>query len=148
LALFTYDLYDSRPLEILGILTYEDSRPKVPKETPWTKLKLEAAIDKTSWIPKLTFYDSGQGETQIILFSPPNPHGMQFFSLTPITLDLAASGQGGRQRADSIIERDDSETARMDDLVKKVGFHFPRHPSQPIQGSEILTMSIDQVYLF
>ena len=73
---------------------------------------------------------------------------MQFFSLTPITLDLAASDRRiGRRRADSVVvdERDDSETARMEGLVAKMALHFPRRKDQPIEGAQILVESIDQV---
>lgn len=73
---------------------------------------------------------------------------MQFFSLTPITLDLAASDlQIGRRRADSVVidERDETETTRIKTLVNKMSLHFPRKEGQPIQGSEILKTSIDQV---
>jgi hypothetical protein len=73
---------------------------------------------------------------------------MQFFSLTPITLDLAASDrQIGRRRADSVVidERDDRETVRMEGLVKKMALHFPRRENQPIEGAQILMESIDQV---
>jgi len=75
---------------------------------------------------------------------------MQFFSLTPITLDLAASDrQIGRRRADSVVidERDDKETARMEGLVTKMALHFPRRKNQPIEGAQILVESIDQVVL-
>jgi hypothetical protein len=110
---------------------------------------MEAAIDSSTWIPKFTFLDTAKVEKQIILFSPPNPHEMQFFSLTPIMLDLAASDQqsGRRQRADSVIidERDEHETVRMENLVSKVALHFPRQQGQPTQGAEILKTIIDQV---
>jgi len=73
---------------------------------------------------------------------------MQFFSLTPITLDLAASDlEQGRRRADSVVidERDEGETKRMAELVKKMTLHFPRREGQPTQGAEILKASINQV---
>lgn len=75
---------------------------------------------------------------------------MQFFSLTPITLDLAASDQKiGRRRADSVVfdERDELETVRMDNLVVKMALHFPKREGQPTQGADILKASIDQVCL-
>ena len=74
---------------------------------------------------------------------------MQFFSLTPITLDLAASDrEQRRRRADSVVvdERDESETARMEQLVQKMALHFPRRQGQPTQGAEVLPASINQVY--
>lgn len=73
---------------------------------------------------------------------------MQFFSLTPITLDLAASDrQIGRRRADSVVvdERDHQETVRMEGLVSKMALHFPRRKNQPIEGAQLLMESIDQV---
>lgn len=147
LALFTYDLYESRPLEVLGILSYED---QIPHNTniPYSRLKLRASIDAASYIPKIAFLDNSKVETQVILFSPPNPHEMQFFSLTPITLDLAASDrEQGRRRADSVVvdERDESESVRMAVLVQKMALHFPRRQGQPTQGAEVLAPSIDQV---
>jgi hypothetical protein len=75
---------------------------------------------------------------------------MQFFSLTPITLDLAASDlANGRRRADSMVidERDQDETARMDVLVRKMAQHFPRRQGMPTHGAEILQSSINQVCL-
>jgi hypothetical protein len=75
---------------------------------------------------------------------------MQFFSLTPITLDLAASDfANGRRRADSMVidERDQNETARMDVLVRKMAQHFPRRQGQPTHGADILQSSISQVCL-
>lgn len=75
---------------------------------------------------------------------------MQFFSLTPITLDLAASDrQIGRRRADSVVvdERDELETVRMNNLVTKMALHFPKRQGQPTQGADILKTSIDQVCL-
>jgi phosphatidylinositol N-acetylglucosaminyltransferase subunit Q len=148
LALFTYDLYESRPLEVLGIISYEDKTPQ-NANIPTSRLKLRASIDAMSPIPKITFLDKSKIETQVILFSPPNPHEMQFFSLTPITLDLAASDrEQGRRRADSVVidERDESETARMELLVQKMGLHFPRKKGQPTQGAAVLPSSIDQVF--
>ena len=76
---------------------------------------------------------------------------MQFFSLTPITLDLAASDrEQGRRRADSVVvdEREETETARMDQLVQKMGLHFPRRQGQPTQGADTLHISINQVCPF
>jgi hypothetical protein len=75
---------------------------------------------------------------------------MQFFSMTPITLDLAASDQKiGRRRADSVVvdERDELENVRMDNLVFKMALHFPKREGQPTQGADILKASIDQVCL-
>lgn len=113
-----------------------------------TRLKLHASIDSLSQFPRIQFSDVSDVEAQIILFSPPNPHEMQFFSLTPITLDLAASDlANGRPRADSMVvdERDQSETARMDVLVQKMGQHFPRREGQPTQGADLLQAAISQV---
>jgi len=146
LALFTYDLYDSRPLEILGTLTYENRTPSNQYISSRARLKLQAAIDPTCLIPRITFFD--KVEIQVILYTPPNPHEMQFFSLTPITLDLAASDQQvGRRRADSVVidERDELETVRMDNLVAKMALHFPKRQGLQTQGAEILKTSIDQV---
>ena len=73
---------------------------------------------------------------------------MQFFSLTPITLDLAASdNEQRRKRSDSVVadERDEIETKRMDTLVQKMALHFPRRTNQPIEGAETLQTSINQV---
>jgi hypothetical protein len=148
--LFTYDLYESRPIEVIGILTYNKnglSNSNIPSQIG---IKLQAAIDSTTYIPKFTFLDTGKVETQVILFSPPNPHEMQFFSLTPITLDLAASDRkNGRPRADSVAidERDELETVRMENLVHKMSLHFPKRQGQPTQGANILRTSIDQVSL-
>ena len=75
---------------------------------------------------------------------------MQFFSLTPITLDLAAADQQNRRRrADSVVvdERDEFENVRMDKLVAKMALHFPTRQGQPTQGADILKPSIDQVDL-
>lgn len=113
-----------------------------------TRLRLHASIDSSASFPRIRFSDVSNVETQIILFSPPNPHEMQFFSLTPITLDLAASDlANGRPRADSMVvdERDQSETARMDVLVQKMGQHFPRREGQPTQGADLLQAAISQV---
>ena len=148
LALFMYDLYDSRPLEVLGTLNYKDKIPTNANVFSQPRLTLRASITTASHIPKISFLDKPKVETQVILFSPPNPHEMQFFSLTPITLDLAASDHDqGRRRADSIVidERNDIETARMDRLVQKMALHFPRRQGQPVQGAETLRASINQV---
>jgi len=148
LALFTYDLYDSRPLEVLGTLTYENRTPSNQYIPSRARLKLQAAIDPTCSIPQIKFLDSTKVEIQVILYTPPNPHEMQFFSLTPITLDLAASDQQvGRRRADSVVidERDEVETVRMDNLVAKMTLHFPKRQGLQTQGAEILKTSIDQV---
>jgi len=148
--LFTYDLYDSRPLEVLGTLTYENRTPSNQYVPSRPRLKLQAALDPTCSIPQITFLDSAKVETQIILYTPPNPHEMQFFSLTPITLDLAASDhQVGRRRADSVVigERDEVENMRMDNLVAKMALHFPKRQGLQTQGAEILKTSIDQVPL-
>jgi hypothetical protein len=136
-------------LEVLGVLVYDGRAPSNSNIPSFTRLKLQAGIDPSTNIPTITFLDKEKVETQIILFSPPNPHEMQFFSLTPITLDLAASDrQNGRARSDSVIidERDDYETARMNDLVNKMSLHFPKRQGQSIQGAEILKTSIDQVH--
>ena len=141
-------MYDSRPLEVLGTLTYEKRGPSNPNISSRTRLKLQAAITSNSAIPKVSFLNESKVEAQIILFSPPNPHEMQFFSLPPITLDLAAlEHQNGRRRADSVVidERDEVETVRMEHLVAKMALHFPKRQGQPIQGAEILKSSIDQV---
>jgi phosphatidylinositol glycan class Q protein len=148
LALFTYDLYDSRQIEVLGMLKYEDVLPSNSNIQPRARLKLQASIDSSSQIPQIKVLDTSKVETQVILFTPPNPHEMQFFSLTPITLDLSASDvRIGRRRADSMIidERDENETRRMDVLVQKMTQHFPRREGQPTQGAEILQASISQV---
>ena len=148
--MFTYDLYDSRRLEVLGKLTYNKKGPSTPNISSRARLKLQADIDSDTSIPKFTFLDDGTIETQVILFSPPNPHEMQFFSLTPITLDLAATDrQNRRRRADSVVadERDELETVRMDNLVSKMALHFPNREGQPTQGADILKASIDQVPL-
>lgn len=149
LALFTYDLYDSRPIEVLGILKYNNLAPSNANIPSRTRFNLQAEMSASSTIPKITFLDDSKVETQVILFTPPNPHEMQFFSLTPITLDLAASDlEHGRRRADSVVtdERDETETKRMDQLVQKMAQHFPKRQGQPTQGAEILKASINQVY--
>ena len=150
MALFTYDLYDSRPLEVLGKLTYNEKGPSIPNIPSRVRLKLQAGIDSVTSIPKFIFLDDGKIESQVILFSPPNPHEMQFFSLTPITLDLAATDQQNRRRrADSVVvdERDEFENVRMDNLVAKMALHFPKRQGQPTQGADILKASIDKVDL-
>ena len=132
------------------MLKYEDVAPSNSNIQPRVRLKLEASINPTSSIPQIKLLDSSKVETQVILFIPPNPHEMQFFSLTPITLDLSASDVIiGRRRADSMIvdERDESETRRMDILVQKMTQHFPRRQDQPTQGAEILQASISQVHV-
>jgi hypothetical protein len=116
-----------------------------------TQFKLQAEIYSSTAIPKITFLEALKVETQVLLFTPPNPHEMQFFSLTPITLDLAASDlENGRRRADSVVidERDEPETKRMDQLVQKMASHFPRREEQPTQGAHILKASINQVPFF
>jgi hypothetical protein len=73
---------------------------------------------------------------------------MQFFSLTPITLDLSeADRHSGRKRSDSVAqdERAPGETARMVVLKSKMLQHFPRRSGQPTQGAEILRTAVDQV---
>jgi len=69
---------------------------------------------------------------------------MQFFSLTPITLNLAAADhQGGRRpRADSVVMDEQSENRN---LVIKMALHFPRRQGQPTQGADTLQKSIGQV---
>jgi hypothetical protein len=133
------------------MLKYDDIAPSNSNIQPRARLKLEASMNSTSIIPQIKLLDTSKVETQVILFTPPNPHEMQFFSLTPITLDLSASDVIiGRRRADSMIidERDASETRRMDILVHKMTQHFPRRQDQPVQGAEILQESISQVHLF
>ena len=130
------------------MLKYEDVLPSNSNIQPRAKLKLQASINSSSQIPQIKVLDTLKVETQVILFTPPNPHEMQFFSLTPITLDLSASDvRIGRRRADSMIidERDENETHRMDILVQKMTQHFPRRESQPTQGAETLQASISQV---
>jgi hypothetical protein len=134
----------------MGKLTYNKRGPSKPNISSRVRLKLQAAVDSVSSIPKFTFLDDGKIETQVILFSPPNPHEMQFFSLTPITLDLAAADQQNRRRrADSVVvdERDEFENVRMDKLVAKMALHFPTRQGQSTQGADILKPSIDQVDL-
>ena len=130
------------------MLKYEDVLPSNSNIQPRAKLKLQASINSSSQIPQIKVLDTLKVETQVILFTPPNPHEMQFFSLTPITLDLSASDvRIGRRRADSMIidERDENETHRMDILVQKMTQHFPRREGQPTQGAETLQASISQV---
>jgi len=132
------------------MLKYEDIAPSNSNIQPRARLKLEASINSASTIPQIKLLDTAKVELQVILFTPPNPHEMQFFSLTPITLDLSASDVIiGRRRADSMIvdERDETETRRMDVLVHKMTQHFPRREDQPTQGAEILQESISQVCL-
>ena len=132
------------------MLLYNKRAPLHSNIPSRARLKLEAAIDSSTWIPKVRFLDTARAGAQVILFSPPNPHEMQFLSLAPITLDLAASDQQtGRQRADSLLidERDEVETNRMENLVKKMALHFPKHEGQPTQGAEVLNTCIDQVTL-
>ena len=134
----------------MGKLIYNKKSPSNPNIPTRARLKLQADIDSDTSIPKFTFLDDGMIETQVILFSPPNPHEMQFFSLAPITLDLAATDrQNRRRRADSVVayERDELETVRMDNLVAKMALHFPKREGQPTQGADILKPSIDQVAL-
>ena len=129
-------------------MTYNKKDPSNSNIPSRVRLKLQAAIDSVTSVPKFTFLDDGKIETQVILFSPPNPHEMQFFSLTPITLDLAATDkQNRRRRADSVVvdERDEFETVRMDNLVAKMALHFPKRQGQPTQGADILKSTIDQV---
>ncbi|KAI1619822.1 N-acetylglucosaminyl transferase component-domain-containing protein [Exophiala viscosa] len=60
---------------------------------------------------------------QIVLFEPPNPTQMQYFSLEPISLALGRVAQAPVYAVDDVALQEEKERERVGQLVAKLRFH-------------------------
>ncbi|ODQ56522.1 Gpi1-domain-containing protein [Saitoella complicata NRRL Y-17804] len=132
------DLCGGHPLSILGSLNDD-----IPRKNAYTGKGawIVGVTHDDNLVPEFTLADPTMSATaQVILFDPPNPHGMHFYSLQPTPLDFGGlDAHEGRDRKQQ-LERQQ----RRDMVLKKLAEHTPTRRLQS-QPKDLIQMHINKI---